>query len=86
MANTDKFLNTLDIFYCDSFEPINFGYGTGCAGMNADLFPNTFKGNGLNGIDRYGKGDIFKCGFGDGNANFFYYNKDAGYGKPHIED
>lgn len=86
MANVNKFLNTLDIFYCESYEPIDFGYGAGCAGIYAELFENAFKGNGLKGIDRYGNGDIFKSGFGEGNANYSNDIKNKGYGKPHIKD
>lgn len=84
MESIDKFLNTLDIFYCESYEPIDFGYGAGCAGLYAELYEHAFKGNGVKVcVNRYGEGDIFKCGYGDGNANYLYENEEAGYGRPY---
>lgn len=59
------------------------GYGAGCAGIYPELLENGFNGNGLKGIDRYGKGNyVFKSGFGDGSANCPNDIKNKGYGKP----
>lgn len=87
MENTDKFLNKVDIAYCDISEPRDYGFGEGYGGFyNARNENPAYKGNGIEGTDFYGKGNGFMGGYGDGRANDIVNDKDKGYGKPHIKD
>lgn len=89
MESIDKFLNKVDIAYCEISEPRDYGFGKGYGGFyDAMNYNHANKGNGIEGTDFYGKGNDFMEGYGNGHINSFNIvnDEDKGYGKPNIKD